>query len=75
MALGVEAIDFMKAIDSLVVNGGSISDYMGKVIGALFHVAHVFSNFRSGSMESGSPQNTRREITQADVEKMYKELW
>lgn len=27
------------------------------------------------AMESGSPQNTRREIAQADVERMYTELW
>ena len=26
-------------------------------------------------MESGSPQNTRRTITQADIEQLYKELW
>ncbi len=27
------------------------------------------------AMESGSPQNTRRAITQKDVEQMYKNLW
>lgn len=27
------------------------------------------------AMESGSPQNTRREITQADVERIYRRLW
>ncbi len=27
------------------------------------------------AMESGSPQNTRRTITQADIEQLYKELW
>lgn len=27
------------------------------------------------AMESGSPQNTRRTITQADIEELYKELW
>ena len=27
------------------------------------------------AMESGSPQNTRREIAQADVEAMYRALW
>jgi len=27
------------------------------------------------AMESGSPQNTIRPITQADVERMYKNLW
>jgi hypothetical protein len=27
------------------------------------------------AMDSGSPQNTQREITQADVEQMYKNLW
>ena len=27
------------------------------------------------AMESGSPQNTRKEITQSDVEQMYKNLW
>jgi alcohol dehydrogenase class IV len=27
------------------------------------------------AMESGSPQNTRRDITQADVEEMYKNLY
>ncbi len=27
------------------------------------------------AMDSGSPQNTQRTITQADVEQMYKNLW
>ncbi len=27
------------------------------------------------AMESGSPQNTRREITKEDIEQMYKNLW
>lgn len=27
------------------------------------------------AMDSGSPQNTQREITQADVEQMYRNLW
>ena len=27
------------------------------------------------AMDSGSPQNTQREITQADIEQMYKNLW
>ena len=35
----------------------------------------VIEKMAHDAMESGSPQNTKREITQADVEKMYKELW
>ncbi len=27
------------------------------------------------AMESGSPQNTLRPITQTDMERMYKNLW
>ena len=37
-----------------------------------------FSNIEKmahDAMESGSPQNTLRSITQADVERMYKNLW
>lgn len=36
---GGSPIDSMKAIASLVKNGGSISDYMGKIIG-LFRICH-----------------------------------
>lgn len=35
----------------------------------------VIEKMAHDAMESGSPQNTKRKITQADVEKMYKELW
>ena len=35
----------------------------------------VIEKMAHDAMESGSPQNTKREITQTDVEKMYKELW
>ena len=27
------------------------------------------------ALESGSPQNTRREITKEDIEQMYRNLW
>lgn len=35
----------------------------------------VIKKMAGDAMESGSPQNTQREITQADVEKMYRNLW
>lgn len=35
----------------------------------------VIEKMAHDAMESGSPQNTRRMITQADIEKLYKELW
>lgn len=35
----------------------------------------VIEKMAYDAMESGSPQNTRRTITQADIEKLYKELW
>lgn len=35
----------------------------------------VIGKMAYDAMDSGSPQNTKREITQADVEKMYKNLW
>lgn len=35
----------------------------------------VIEKMAHDAMESGSPQNTRRSITQADVERMYRELW
>ena len=35
----------------------------------------VIEKMAHDAMDSGSPQNTKRDITQADVEKMYKELW
>lgn len=35
----------------------------------------VIEKMAHDAMESGSPQNTRRAITQADIEEMYKELW
>lgn len=35
----------------------------------------VVEKMASDAMDSGSPQNTRREITQADVEQMYRNLW
>ena len=36
---------------------------------------NVIEKMSFDAMASGSPQNTRREITQADVEQMYKNLW
>lgn len=36
---------------------------------------NVIEKMSHDAMESGSPQNTRKEITQADVEQMYKNLW
>ena len=36
---------------------------------------HVIEKMAHDAMESGSPQNTRRAISQADVEQMYKTLW
>lgn len=35
----------------------------------------VIGKMAYDAMDSGSPQNTRREVTQADVEQMYKDLW
>jgi len=35
----------------------------------------VIGKMAYDAMDSGSPQNTKREITQADVEQMYKNLW
>lgn len=35
----------------------------------------VIGKMAYDAMDSGSPQNTRREITQADVEQMYRNLW
>lgn len=35
----------------------------------------VIEKMAHDAMESGSPQNTRRTITQADIEELYKELW
>lgn len=36
---------------------------------------NVIEKMAYDAMDSGSPQNTRREITQADIEQMYKNLW
>ncbi len=35
----------------------------------------VIPKMARDAMDSGSPQNTQREITQGDVERLYKELW
>ena len=35
----------------------------------------VIEKMAHDAMESGSPQNTKREITQADIEQMYRKLW
>lgn len=35
----------------------------------------VIPKMAHDAMDSGSPQNTRKEMTQADVEQMYKDLW
>ena len=35
----------------------------------------VIEKMAYDAMDSGSPQNTQRTITQADVEQMYKNLW
>ena len=35
----------------------------------------VIGKMAGDAMESGSPQNTRRDITQGDVEQMYKNLY
>ncbi|MCI8797948.1 MAG: iron-containing alcohol dehydrogenase [Dorea sp.] len=35
----------------------------------------VIEKMAFDAMESGSPQNTRRAVTQADVEQMYRNLW
>ena len=35
----------------------------------------VIEKMAYDAMDSGSPQNTQREITQADVEQMYRNLW
>lgn len=35
----------------------------------------VIEKMAHDAMESGSPQNTKREITQADIERMYRNLW
>lgn len=36
---------------------------------------NVIEKMAYDAMDSGSPQNTQREITQADVEQMYRNLW
>lgn len=36
---------------------------------------NVIGKMAHDAMESGSPQNTKREITQADIEQMYRNLW
>ena len=36
---------------------------------------NVIEKMAYDAMDSGSPQNTQREITQADVEEMYRNLW
>lgn len=36
---------------------------------------NVIEKMAHDAMESGSPQNTQKEITQADVEQMYRNLW
>lgn len=35
----------------------------------------MIEKMASDAMESGSPQNTRRTVTQADVEQIYRNLW
>lgn len=35
----------------------------------------VIPKMAHDAMDSGSPQNTRKEMTRADVEQMYKDLW
>ena len=35
----------------------------------------VIKKMAYDAMDSGSPQNTKREITQEDIESMYKNLW
>lgn len=36
---------------------------------------NVIEKMAYDAMESGSPQNTQKEITQADIEQIYKNLW
>lgn len=36
---------------------------------------NVIEKMAYDAMDSGSPQNTRKEVTQADVEQMYRNLW
>lgn len=36
---------------------------------------HAIEKMAYDAMDSGSPQNTRREVTQADVEQIYRNLW
>lgn len=36
---------------------------------------NVIEKMAHDAMESGSPQNTRKEITQSDIEQMYRNLW
>lgn len=36
---------------------------------------NVIEKMAYDAMESGSPQNTQKEITQVDIEQMYKNLW
>ena len=36
---------------------------------------NVIEKMAYDAMDSGSPQNTQREITQEDIEQMYKNLW
>ncbi len=64
---------FLQAVDELVEEletptleeFGIDKDAFFEVIGKMAYDA----------LDSGSPQNTRREITQSDIEQMYKNLW
>lgn len=64
---------FLKAIVALVeeLETPTLAQY-GIDKEAFFNVIEKMAH---DAMESGSPQNTRREITEADVVEMYKKLW
>ena len=64
---------FLKAIVALVeeLETPTLAQY-GIDKDAFFNVIEKMAH---DAMESGSPQNTRREITEADVVEMYKQLW
>lgn len=64
---------FLKAVEALI-NELEIStlEQFGIDKGAF---TSVIEKMAYDAMDSGSPQNTQREITQSDIEQMYKNLW
>lgn len=64
---------FLRAVEKLVeeLETPTLEEF-GIDKGTFFE---VIGKMAHDALDSGSPQNTRREITQADIEQMYKNLW